>query len=361
MLILAVLFFACHAQMNKVLLSNTKCLDGSPAGYYFANATASANNTKWAIFFEGGGDCATLSSCESRTKGPLGSSSYWGATYTDNGNVLSTNPSVNPGFATWNHVYIPYCTGDTHAGQRNTVDPSWGLFYFSGYLNAQSIFADISSKHNFQAAVQVLVSGSSAGGIGTSILTDTVSGVVPKAYVRGYPQGGYFFPNVTSYANWKAGVYAPAVDPSVIDLWNAWMSPSCMAAHPNKYDCGTADVYFNYLLTPLFVSENQFDTNQIYTQLGCPQNATDTNDYIAYFGAQMLVSTKNNVVNSSRGHALFLMSCLEHTSDTSVSSPTTISGYKQGPVVNDWYFAQNKDPHALVDNCGPLPCNPTCV
>jgi len=343
-----------------VLVANSKCLDGTQAGYYYATATAAANNTRWAIFLEGGGDCATFASCEERIHGPLGSSNYWTATYTDNGNVLSTNANVNPGFATWNHVYIPYCTGDTHAGQRSTVDPNWGQFYFGGYLNVQAILADLSAKRNLQAATQVLVSGSSAGGIGALVHTDTVANLLPKAYVRGYPQGGWFFPNVTSYANWKNGTYAPAVNPEYVDLWDSWLSPACLQAHPNKYDCATADVYFNYIVSPLYISENQFDSNQIFTQLGCPQNAPDTNDYIAYFGKQMILSTQQ-VINSPKKDGLFLMSCLEHTSDTSVSSPTQIQGVKQGPSIDDWYFGGNQYPHVLVDNCGPLPCNPTCV
>ena len=29
-------------------------------------------------------------------------------------------------------------------------------------------------------------------------------------------------------------------------------------------------------------------------------------------------------------------------------------------MLGDWFFGRDKFPHFLIDNCGDLPCNPTC-
>jgi len=351
-------------QLDKVLLSETHCLDGSPAGYYYGPALAYQDRRNWAIFFEGGGDCATLESCEERTQTMLGSSINWPASGIDNYNVLSADPEVNPGFATWNHVFIPYCTGDIHSGQRDTLDPFYNLFYFSGNLNFLAILKDLSDHHDFNRSEKILVSGASAGGIAANIYADVVAAYNPRAYVRGYPQGGWFFPNVSVYAAWQVGAFVPPVVPAVQELWDSYLPPACIASPDvvNKADCGTVDTYFKYLTTPLYISENQFDSNQIFTQLGCPENATDTDAFIAYFGQQMRLSIRQ-VIQSRRGDGLFLMSCLDHIYNTNISSPTTIYGFEQGPSVVDWFFGRHRYPHILVDHCPHgdlLPCNPTC-
>jgi len=312
------------------------------------------------LFLEGGGACWTEVDCFERAQGNLGSSTAWPATHNDANNVLSTNVAVNPGFATWNHVYIPYCGGDVHSGQRK--DKEWGFAYFAGYLTVREIFNDLEAKYNFTKAKMVLISGSSAGGIGTLVHADGLSDFLPNSIVKAEPQGGWFFPNVTYYVNWTQGTFEPVPDPTINQLWDGYLQPDCVKAYASDPSvCGSIDIAYPFIHTPLFISENKFDTNQIFTQLGCPQNASNTNDYIAYFGQHMQLSIQQ-VVNSPKKDGIFLMSCLEHTSDTYVSSPTVVDGVKQGDAFNDWYFGGGKVPHVLVDDCkGDLPCNPTCV
>jgi len=352
--------------MNKVLFTTqfsqqtgARCLDGTPSGYYFEAASAPANVTNWVIFLEGGGACWTYSDCKSRSQTALGSSNLWPPTHSDPSNVLSNNASQNPAWATWNHVWVPYCGGDVHAGQKNTT--TWNELYFSGYLTVRAVFDQLSSLNSFKKATQVLLSGSSARGIGTFVHANGLKDYLPDAVVKAEPQGGWFYPNVTYYANWKNGTFVQLPDPSIGELWNSYLDPACVKDHPkDSYLCGTIDVAYNYVRTPLFVSENKFDTNQIYTQLGCPQNGADTNNYIAYFGKGMRASIQK-LLDSSKKDGIFLMSCAEHTSDTGLNSPTTIQGKTQKNLIIDWFF-NGTAVHQYVDNCaGDLPCNPTCV
>lgn len=97
--------------MELVLLQGTHCLDGSRAGYYFRKAASSRGETRWVIYFEGGGLCYDPQSCQSRAKTNLGSSDSWGLNRTG-GNSLAVDSARNPDFWDANHVFVPYCTGD---------------------------------------------------------------------------------------------------------------------------------------------------------------------------------------------------------------------------------------------------------
>lgn len=55
-----------------------KCLDGSPAGFYWE---AGGLQSRWVIFLEGGGSCGEPVDCKLRARGPLGSSKDWPQKY----------------------------------------------------------------------------------------------------------------------------------------------------------------------------------------------------------------------------------------------------------------------------------------
>jgi hypothetical protein len=57
-----------------------KCLDGTPAGYYYQPASRVEDSNKWVIYLAGGGECDTEAACKSQTTNALGSSKYFGAT-----------------------------------------------------------------------------------------------------------------------------------------------------------------------------------------------------------------------------------------------------------------------------------------
>jgi len=257
-------------------------------------------------------------------------------------------------------VYIPYCTGDVHSGTRNTKDPYWNTFYFSGYLNVQAVLDDINDKYGFNKATQVLLSGTSAGGIGTFVNADTVGQRVPSAHYKALPQGGWFFPNVTNYTYWQQGVYVDPVTYNTTYLWGQYIAPNCAAAETNLLACCSIDTSYKYIKTSLYVVENMYDTNQIFTQLGCPQHAKDTPDYETYFGTAMKLSTNQVPASPKKTDGLFLMSCLDHTENTYISSPTKVGGYVQQTSILDWYFDGSSVPHVLVDSCSGVACNPTC-
>ena len=99
-----------------------------------------------------------------QTKTNEGSSKYYTPTWSDDSNVLSAE-AFNP-FASWNAVYLPYCSGDTHMGlQRKPGELSLGL-QFSGHLIVEAMWDHLINTTALRDATDVLLSGGSAGGIG---------------------------------------------------------------------------------------------------------------------------------------------------------------------------------------------------
>jgi hypothetical protein len=178
-----------------------RCLDGTPAGYYVERGS---DPSRVVIFLQGGGACYTPDDCAARAKTALGSSAHWSATYTDNANVLSADAAVNP-FYNFTRVFVPYCSGDVHAGTRTAVAGADFPFFFAGHLIVAAVVADLAASAAVALgdARAVLLAGSSAGGIGTVINADFVAAQLPRvADFRAAPQGGWFFPAVVNYNTW---------------------------------------------------------------------------------------------------------------------------------------------------------------
>lgn len=348
-----------------VSTTGARCLDGTNSGYYYAPATAKENASKWVLFLEGGGACYDYDDCAKRCTNHLGTSNKWDPTVTDKNNVVSGDPDKNPGFNTWNHVYLPYCSGDLWSGLSTGLDPVYGSFYFAGRINVRTAVEVLIENHAFDQAEAVLIAGASAGAAGTWLNMDMIASYVtnPSAVVKAAPQGGWFFPNVTNYDDYTAGSLAPSANwATVIPLWTGYINEDCAAAQPSgsEGNCCTMDVSYPFLKTPILAVQNQFDSYQIVNSAGCPNDGSpSSNAYIEYFGQQQVLSSQQ--VQPPNG--LWLASCLNHTSDTPISSTTVVNGYRNGQVVIDWFFGINELPHIIFDNCTDpqgLPCNPTC-
>jgi hypothetical protein len=133
------------------------CRDGSPAGIAVNWEPAS---TKVVIFLEGGWACWEQQLCamnpahvDDNTKHGIVSGDLWNR----------TNPD-NP-FAAFNQIYVPYCTGDFHAGANpaGTVAGLPGTQHFTGYSNLELFLDRIVAT--FPQPAQVVLTGASSGGV----------------------------------------------------------------------------------------------------------------------------------------------------------------------------------------------------
>ncbi|MET0341156.1 MAG: pectin acetylesterase-family hydrolase [Polyangiales bacterium] len=161
------------------------CRDGSPAGYYI-RAGASTNLL---IFLNGGGICYDDFFCginPANVNSSLPGENLLAASLDivagalvpvrqapPDAGIFKRDPR-NP-VGDWSMVYVPYCTGDLHAGTKRDAPvftaALQGKQQFVGYTNL-GLFYDHFGPAFKGKADKVLLSGSSAGGFGTLLNFD---------------------------------------------------------------------------------------------------------------------------------------------------------------------------------------------
>ncbi len=167
---------------QRVALPGTRCGNGSQYKF-FIRRTSSPNLL---FFFEGGGACWDYDTCSGRA-GVLGAANPNGIPddYMTQFTAKYVSPIVNgadPGIPgrsrtdlptkDWNIVYMPYCTGDVHVGNRQTVytDTTGGqpalTWHHAGYANTTAAIAYARSQ--MPSVNKLLVTGFSAGGTATA-------------------------------------------------------------------------------------------------------------------------------------------------------------------------------------------------
>jgi hypothetical protein len=171
------------------------CMDGSLSGYYYEPSTAASDATKWVIDLQGGGECDREDACKAQLTTQLGSSKYFPTTSQSSGWYLASGYCpYNPGFCSWNHVRVPYCSQDLWSGTRSTrTDPAtWGL-YFSGHLILAAVLNELDSAYGLDGATDIILSGASAGGIGVWMNVDWLQQRYPLARVTAVTIAGFYF------------------------------------------------------------------------------------------------------------------------------------------------------------------------
>lgn len=144
----------------------TRCLDGSATGL---GVNLSPTSKKVAIFLMGGGACFDAATCftvanASGYKAPSFQSDV------DSGllarGAFNRDDPDNP-FRDWSYVFVPYCTGDVFAGDN---PDGYNGFQHFGYPNMGRYLDRL--VPTFRDAEQVVLSGSSAGGVGAAFNFD---------------------------------------------------------------------------------------------------------------------------------------------------------------------------------------------
>jgi hypothetical protein len=170
------------------------CSNGTPYRFFVNRALFTS---KTVIVFEGGGACWQQKPCQGLFKvGILGATNPNGIATDYMTNVISSvlnqgaamgglitpfsmrlDPLQSVQTQSWNIVYVPYCTGDVHTGNKVAVyddaDAANPTAYFHrGYPNAKALAAWLGK--NLPNQSQVLVTGFSAGGVGSTAAYDAI-------------------------------------------------------------------------------------------------------------------------------------------------------------------------------------------
>ncbi|MBP1690393.1 MAG: hypothetical protein H6Q34_966, partial [Deltaproteobacteria bacterium] len=199
-----------------VELPGAVCSNGSQYRFWYYDSPTSNNMV---ISFEGGGACWDYPSCSGQT-GILGAANPNGipADYITQMKAKYVSPLINgadpgiPGRAKnnivtngWDMVYMPYCTGDVHVGNRvvTYTDPT-GVnppitFRHNGYNNTVAAANFLHGR--FPSINKLLVTGFSAGGVasGATFYQVRRTLVPTKAYLLN--DSGPLFPAPNSSYN----------------------------------------------------------------------------------------------------------------------------------------------------------------
>ena len=173
--------------------SGASCGNGTPYRF-FVNRTPKTSKT--VVVFEGGGACWAKGACQGEG-GLLGASNPNGvpANYMSSASMAAfglvtpftsrVNPFASIQTQSWNIIYVPYCTGDVHSGNKIAVypdaDPSKPAltYHHKGAVNGEALANWIAS--NMPKPDHLLVTGFSAGGAGATSNYSTLREIVkPK-------------------------------------------------------------------------------------------------------------------------------------------------------------------------------------
>lgn len=214
----------------KIELPGTVCGNGSQYKF-FVNYSDSSNDL--VVAFEPGGACWDYPSC-------TGANGIRGAANVDG--LEDTHwemaPFIIPFFQRayddtftndWNMVYIPYCTGDVHTGNRVVTysDPEGEgqdvVFHHNGHANTMAVIDWMAQQ--FTDVPRMLVTGCSAGGVGSTVNYHFLRKGLPGVR-RGYllADSGPLMP---------AGGYSDLLHDQVYEAWDL---PSIFDDLPASFD-----------------------------------------------------------------------------------------------------------------------------
>lgn len=159
--------------------SGASCGNGTPYRF-FVNRTPFTSKT--VVMYEGGGACWDQKACKGGSKLSAANPNGVPADYMQKWDyqakfglvtpfTLRLHPLQRVQTQSWNIVYVPYCTGDVHTGNRTAVyddqDAAQPLAYFHrGAVNAKGLTQWM--EKNMPRPAHLLLTGFSAGGVGST-------------------------------------------------------------------------------------------------------------------------------------------------------------------------------------------------
>ena len=164
------------------------CRDGAPVGFGLRLQNGAEDLV---IVLDGGGACSDRASC--RGNRDTYSSADFATQIGRRGEEGIASPTAENPVGRWNAVFVPYCTGDLHAGTRPdaAVPGVDGVQQFVGHRNLQAFLDTISA--NLPQPRRVLLAGGSAGGFGALFNFEAVARQFPASGVALLDDSGPVF------------------------------------------------------------------------------------------------------------------------------------------------------------------------
>ena len=176
--------------------SDCMCADGSAFHSYLREASP----TKVLFYLEGGGACFSGDMCKpgsgtySETISPI-------SKLEDSPGIFDFANPENP-FADYSVVYVPYCTGDVHAGNITKDYGNGVVTQHKGFVNASNALDTMIKR--FPDTTQLVVAGSSAGSFPTPVFAGMAGDQLPNADLKVFADSSGAVPDAMGFVigNW---------------------------------------------------------------------------------------------------------------------------------------------------------------
>jgi len=160
---------ATAGEWTFIEFPDSRCMNDTPTGIGINPSPSGADQV--VIYLEGGGACFDFISCfaVAHSDGFDASDLAGLADRSGSRGIFNRDDENNP-VRNWNFVFVPYCTGDVHAG---STTEGFGGRTQVGYDNVGEYLERL--VPTFADASHVLLTGSSAGGFGAAYNYDRVA------------------------------------------------------------------------------------------------------------------------------------------------------------------------------------------
>ena len=302
------------------------CNDNSRATFYIGPPSSN----KWIVFFESGGFCASFEECNLRYMNKNSTVLMTSTLLPDEvtgKDLLSASKIENPTFYKYTHVLVPYCSSDLWLGLKTNPnypfhfvnDSTVDNFSFRGHTIFRSVFLDLLEQYNLSRAEEIILAGSSAGGIGVVNHADWVLNHFIKtkglnAKLKTIIDSGWFInfqdslearirAGFTSFAN----ISLIACDDVSLG-YTCCPSTSCMIAR--GYYPATIPLLLITSMYDIFLLEGPFKKLEDQGKTADDNSA----DYVTFFN--MYGGAMNESITTSENQAsnlsVFIPACFQH-------------------------------------------------
>ncbi|HET7844766.1 MAG TPA: pectin acetylesterase-family hydrolase [Xanthomonadales bacterium] len=204
-----------------VAFPDSSCGNGSTTGIGI-NPSATGG-TRVVIFLTGGGGCWDTLTCITLQTAANFNTGYGPPQFANdqasflNAGFFDRTRATNP-FRDDSYVFVPYCTGDVHAGNNPSVNYGGNIRRHVGYANVGAYLERI--VPTFPNASRVVLAGSSAGGFGATANWLRTQAAFGNVRVDAIDDSGTFMPasivspgsaaEVARFNNWNLAATIPA-------------------------------------------------------------------------------------------------------------------------------------------------------